>query len=206
MITKEFTIFYYEQFLYLKNYSPLSTSLFFLRNSLVLFPCPPPSSFWGLLCIIFSKSFFFFSKERRFFFLYYFEFRLNFSFTLLLSLSPSPFEIQNKFRYFYPKALKIPSIFSFFWKKRRGREGRLVNLARSFRLNFSKILKVDNISREESLQKREGEGQRLFTAAAIARVSTTSNPRNTWDLNRRGGEGRGGGRSNSRTQSSLAVQ
>lgn len=64
MITKEFTIFYYEQFLYLKNYSPLSTSLFFLRNSLVLFPCPPPSSFWGLLCIIFSKSFFFFEREK----------------------------------------------------------------------------------------------------------------------------------------------
>lgn len=31
MITKEFTIFYYEQFLYLKNYSPLSTSLFFKK-------------------------------------------------------------------------------------------------------------------------------------------------------------------------------
>lgn len=178
MITKEFTIFYYEQFLYLKNYSPLSTSLFFkkLLGSLSL---SPSLQFSRSSLYYLFQIFFFFSKERRFFFLYYFEFRLNFSFTLLLSLSPSPFEIQNKFRYFYPKALEIPSIFSFFWKKRRGREGRLVNLARSFRLNFSKILKVDNISREESLQKREGERQRLFTAAAIARVSTTSNPRNT---------------------------
>lgn len=176
MITKEFTIFYYEQFLYiLKNYSPLSTSLFFkkLLGSLSL---SPSLQFLRSSLYYLFQIFFFFEREKILFPLL---FRLNFSFTLLLSLSPSPFEIQNKFRYFYPKALKIPSIFSFFWKKRRGREGRLVNLARSFRLNFSKILKVDNISREESLQKREGEGQRLFTAAAIARVSTTSNPRNT---------------------------
>lgn len=178
MITKEFTIFYYEQFLYiLKNYSPLSTSLFFkkLLGSLSL---SPSLQFLRSSLYYLFQIFFFFRKREDSFSSIISSFVSIFH-LLSFSLSPSPFEIQNKFRYFYPKALKIPSIFSFFWKKRRGREGRLVNLARSFRLNFSKILKVDNISREESLQKREGEGQRLFTAAAIARVSTTSNPRNT---------------------------
>ena len=178
MITKEFTIFYYEQFLYLKNYSPLSTSLFFkkLLGSLSLSPSLQFSR--SSLYYLFQIFFFFFEREKILFPLLFRVSSQFFIYSPSLSLLP-PFEIQNKFRYFYPKALEIPSIFSFFWKKRRGREGRLVNLARSFRLNFSKILKVDNISREESLQKREGEGQRLFTAAAIARVSTTSNPRNT---------------------------
>lgn len=174
MITKEFTIFYYEQFLYLKNYSPLSTSLFFkkLLGSLSL---SPSLQFSRSSLYYLFQIFFFFEREKILFPLLFRVSSQFFIYSPSLSLPPL-LKSKTSFDIFIPRLSRFPPFSHFFG--RRG-EGRLVNLARSFRLNFSKILKVDNISREESLQKREGEGQRLFTAAAIARVSTTSNPRNT---------------------------
>lgn len=175
MITKEFTIFYYEQFLYLKNYSPLSTSLFFkkLLGSLSL---SPSLQFLRSSLYYLFQIFFFFRKREDSFSSIISSFVSIFH-LLSFSLSLPPLsKSKTSFDIFIPRLSRFPPFSHFFG--RRG-EGRLVNLARSFCLNFSKILKVDNISREESLQKREGEGQRLFTAAAIARVSTTSNPRNT---------------------------
>lgn len=158
MNIKEFTIFHYKWFACLKNCvfwlilfvitpSPLSDS--FLFNSLVLFLSPSLSlSFWRFLCI------FFFSKEKRFFFPHYFELHPNFSFvrtvTLFFSLSPL-LESKTSFDIFIPRLSRFPpfSHFFFLFLFRRGRS--------SFRLNFSKILKVDNISREESVRKRERE-------------------------------------------------
>lgn len=193
MNIKEFTIFHYKWFACLKDCvfwlilfvitpSPLSDSLLF--NSLILFLSPSPSlSFWRFLCI------FFFRKRKDSFSPIISSFIPIFHlFVPLLSLSPL-LESKTSFDIFIPRLSRFPpfSHFFFLFLFRRGRS--------SFRLNFSKILKVDNISREESVRKREREEDRgLFTAAAIARVSTASNPRNTWDLidgGRKGGEGRG---------------
>lgn len=151
MITKEFTIFYYEQFLYLKNYSPLSTSLFFLRNSLVLFPCPPPSSFWGLLCIIFSKSFFFFEREKILFPLL---FRVSSQFFIyspslslsLLSKSKTSFDI------FIPRLSRFPP-FSHFFGRRGGERGASWTLRDPFALISLKFSKWTT-SREKKASKR----------------------------------------------------
>lgn len=151
MNIKEFTIFHYKWFACLKNcvfwlilfvITPSPLSLLF--NSLVLFLPPSFSQFLTF------PLYFFFSKEKRFFFPHYFELHPNFSFVRTVTLSPL-LESKTSFDIFIPRLSRFPpfSHFFFLFLFRRGRS--------SFRLNFSKILKVDNISREESVRKRERE-------------------------------------------------
>lgn len=66
MITKEFTIFYYEQFLYLKNYSPLSTSLFFKKLLGSLSLSPSLQFLRSSLYYLFQIFFFFRKREDSF--------------------------------------------------------------------------------------------------------------------------------------------
>lgn len=153
MITKEFTIFYYEQFLYLKNYSPLSTSLFFLRNSLVLFPCPPPSSFWGLLCIIFSKSFFFFRKREDSFSSIISSFVSIFH-LLSFSLSLPPLsKSKTSFDIFIPRLSRFPPFSHFFGRRGGGERGASWTLRDPFALISLKFSKWTT-SREKKASKR----------------------------------------------------
>lgn len=157
MNIKEFTIFHYKWFACLKNcvfwlilfvITPSPLSLLF--NSLVLFLPPSFSQFLTF------PLYFFFEREKILFpplFRASSQFFIcSYRYSLILSLSLSPLlESKTSFDIFIPRLSRFPpfSHFFFLFLFRRGRS--------SFRLNFSKILKVDNISREESVRKRERE-------------------------------------------------
>lgn len=151
MITKEFTIFYYEQFLYLKNYSPLSTSLFFkkLLGSLSL---SPSLQFLRSSLYYLFQIFFFFEREKILFPLL---FRVSSQFFIyspslslsLLSKSKTSFDI------FIPRLSRFPPFSHFFGRRGGGEGGASWTLRDPFALISLKFSKWTT-SREKKASKR----------------------------------------------------
>lgn len=122
MITKEFTIFYYEQFLYLKNYSPLSTSLFFkkLLGSLSLSPSLQFSR--SSLYYLFQIFFFFFEREKILFPLLFRVSSQFFIYSPSLSLS-LPFRNPKQVSIFLSQGSRDSLHFLIFLEEEEGERG-----------------------------------------------------------------------------------
>lgn len=122
MITKKFTIFYYEQFLYLKNYSPLSTSLFFkkLLGSLSLSPSLQFSR--SSLYYLFQIFFFFFEREKILFPLLFRVSSQFFIYSPSLSLS-LPFRNPKQVSIFLSQGSQDSLHFLIFLEEEEGERG-----------------------------------------------------------------------------------
>ena len=121
MITKEFTIFYYEQFLYLKNYSPLSTSLFFkkLLGSLSL---SPSLQFLRSSLYYLFQIFFFFEREKILFPLLFRVSSQFFIYSPSLSLS-LPFRNPKQVSIFLSQGSQDSLHFLIFLEEEEGERG-----------------------------------------------------------------------------------
>lgn len=152
MITKEFTIFYYEQFLYLKNYSPLSTSLFFkkLLGSLSL---SPSLQFLRSSLYYLFQIFFFFRKREDSFSSIISSFVSIFH-LLSFSLSLPPLsKSKTSFDIFIPRLSRFPPFSHFFGRRGGGERGASWTLRDPFALISLKFSKWTT-SREKKASKR----------------------------------------------------
>lgn len=151
MITKEFTIFYYEQFLYLKNYSPLSTSLFFkkLLGSLSL---SPSLQFLRSSLYYLFQIFFFFEREKILFPLLFRVSSQFFIYSPSLSLPPLS-KSKTSFDIFIPRLSRFPPFSHFFGRRGGGERGASWTLRDPFALISLKFSKWTT-SREKKASKR----------------------------------------------------
>lgn len=123
MITKEFTIFYYEQFLYiLKNYSPLSTSLFFKKLLGSLSLSPSLQFLRSSLYYLFQIFFFFFEREKILFPLLFRVSSQFFIYSPSLSLPPL-LKSKTSFDIFIPRLSRFPPFSHFFGRRGGGERG-----------------------------------------------------------------------------------
>lgn len=123
MITKEFTIFYYEQFLYiLKNYSPLSTSLFFKKLLGSLSLSPSLQFLRSSLYYLFQIFFFFFEREKILFPLLFQVSSQFFIYSPSLSLS-LPFRNPKQVSIFLSQGSRDSLHFLIFLEEEEGERG-----------------------------------------------------------------------------------
>lgn len=122
MITKEFTIFYYEQFLYLKNYSPLSTSLFFKKLLGSLSLSPSLQFLRSSLYYLFQIFFFFFEREKILFPLLFRVSSQFFIYSPSLSLS-LPFRNPKQVSIFLSQGSRDSLHFLIFLEEEEGERG-----------------------------------------------------------------------------------
>lgn len=122
MITKEFTIFYYEQFLYLKNYSPLSTSLFFKKLLGSLSLSPSLQFLRSSLYYLFQIFFFFFEREKILFPLLFRVSSQFFIYSPSLSLS-LPFRNPKQVSIFLSQGSQDSLHFLIFLEEEEGERG-----------------------------------------------------------------------------------
>lgn len=123
MITKEFTIFYYEQFLYiLKNYSPLSISLFFKKLLGSLSLSPSLQFLRSSLYYLFQIFFFFFEREKILFPLLFQVSSQFFIYSPSLSLS-LPFRNPKQVSIFLSQGSQDSLHFLIFLEEEEGERG-----------------------------------------------------------------------------------
>lgn len=122
MITKEFTIFYYEQFLYLKNYSPLSTSLFFFKKLLGSLSLSPSLQFLRSSLYYLFQIFFFFEREKILFPLLFRVSSQFFIYSPSLSLS-LPFRNPKQVSIFLSQGSRDSLHFLIFLEEEEGERG-----------------------------------------------------------------------------------
>lgn len=123
MITKEFTIFYYEQFLYiLKNYSPLSISLFFKKLLGSLSLSPSLQFLRSSLYYLFQIFFFFFEREKILFPLLFRVSSQFFIYSPSLSLS-LPFRNPKQVSIFLSQGSRDSLHFLIFLEEEEGERG-----------------------------------------------------------------------------------